>query len=82
MPRSSTCPQPRIPVDQLDPSTCPTLPIPEAGAYLSLDRNAAYRAARAGFLPTVQISERRFVVPTAALLRLLAVPTAEHAATA
>ena len=59
---------PRIP---LDPSETPTLSIPEAGSYFGLDRNAAYRAAKKGYLPTVQVSERRWVVPTAALLGML-----------
>lgn len=62
---------PRIPLAELDPSTTPTLSITEAGQYLNLERNAAYRAAKAGYLPTVQLSERRWVVPTAALKRLL-----------
>jgi hypothetical protein len=48
-----------------------TLSIPVAGALLGLDRAAAYRAAKRGFLPTVQVSERRWVVPTARLLELL-----------
>jgi len=49
------------------------LPIPEAGALLGMDRSASYRAAKNGFLPTVQISERRWVVPTAKLLHILGV---------
>lgn len=61
----------QIPTVSLDPLTRPTLPIPEAGQYFGLDRNAAYRAARQGYLPTVQVSERRWVVPTAALLKML-----------
>lgn len=55
----------------LDPREKPTLPIAEAGALLGLDRSASYRAARSGFLPTLQVSERRWVVPTAALMGLL-----------
>jgi hypothetical protein len=54
-----------------DPRETPALSIPEAGHLLGLDRNAAYRAARQGYLPTVQVSERRWLVPTAALLSLL-----------
>ncbi len=68
---ATTSPSPKIPLDQLDPATTPVLDIPEGGAYLGLDRNRAYRAAKAGHLPTVQVSERRWVVPTAALLRML-----------
>lgn len=55
----------------LDPTETPTVSIAEAGRLFGLDRSAAYRAAKQGFLPTVQVSERRWVVPTAALLRLL-----------
>ena len=57
-----------------DPRITPTLDIPEAGAYLGLNRIASYRAAKAGHLPTVQISERRFKVPTAALRTMLGLP--------
>ena len=52
----------------------PTLDIPEAGAYLGLNRIASYRAAKDGHLPTVQISERRYKVPTAALRAMLGLP--------
>lgn len=57
----------------IHPRQTPTLPIPEAGALLGMDRSASYRAAKNGFLPTVQISERRWVVPTAKLLHILGV---------
>ena len=52
----------------------PTLDIPVAGAYLGLNRIASYRAAKDGHLPTVQISERRWKVPTAALRAMLGLP--------
>lgn len=58
----------------LNPIEMPTVSIPEAGRLLGLDRSAAYRAAKNGYLPTVQVSERRWVVPTAALRALLALP--------
>lgn len=48
----------------------PFLDIPEAGALLGMSRDSAYRAAREGLLPTVHISRRRKVVPTAALRAL------------
>jgi hypothetical protein len=54
-----------------DPTHTPVLDIPEAGAYLGLSRVQSYRAAKAGILPTVQVSERRFKVPTAALRTML-----------
>jgi hypothetical protein len=49
----------------------PTLSIPEAGAYLGLRYVASYEAANKGYLPTIQTSAKRRVVPTAALRRLL-----------
>lgn len=52
----------------------PTLDIPEAGAYLGLNRVQSYRAAKDGHLPTVQVSERRWKVPTAALRAMLGLP--------
>lgn len=54
----------------------PTLDIPEAGAYFGLNRVQSYRAAKDGYLPTVQISERRWKVPTAALLKMLGLDAA------
>lgn len=59
-----------------DPATRPVLDIPEAGAYLGLSRLQAYRAAKSGLLPTVQISERRWKVPTAALRKMLGLDAA------
>lgn len=54
-----------------DPLTTPTLDIPEAGAYLGLNRVQSYRAAKDGLLPTIQVSQRRWKVPTAALRQML-----------
>lgn len=48
-----------------------TIDIPTAGAFFSLNRVAAYRAAKNGFLPVVQVSERRYKVPVAALREML-----------
>lgn len=64
---STTSPLPPLPraADQ------PVIDIPEAGAYLGMNRVQAYRAARAGILPTVQVSERRWKVPTASLRKML-----------
>lgn len=58
------------------PEDRPTLDIPEAGAYLGLNRPQSYRAAKAGLLPTVQVSERRWKVPTAALRKMLGLDAA------
>lgn len=68
-------PYPKVP----DPADRPTLAIPEAGKYLGLNRSASYRAAKSGYLPTVQLSESRFVVPTAALRRLLGLDAGDAA---
>jgi excisionase family DNA binding protein len=47
-----------------------TLKIEEAAKILGISRNTAYDAVRSGQLPTVKIG-RRFLVPKAALERLL-----------
>lgn len=58
------------------PSERPTLPIwPDAAEALGItSKAAAYRAAKSGFMPTVRIGERRWVVPTAALRTMLGLP--------
>ena len=66
------CTQPLAPIPLS--TERPVLDIPEAGAYLGLSRIASYRAAKDGHLPTVQISERRWKVPTAALRTMLGLP--------
>jgi excisionase family DNA binding protein len=48
----------------------PTLSVPEAGIYLGLGRDAAYRAIHTGELPSIRIG-RKVLVPTAALWELL-----------
>lgn len=50
----------------------PTLSVEEAAELCGIGRNAAYRAAQEGDLPAFRLG-RRWRVPTAALLRLLAV---------
>jgi hypothetical protein len=72
---SSATPLPPLP----SPLEQPTLDIPVAGAYLGLNRIASYRAAKDGHLPTVQISERRYKVPTAALRRMLGLDAGDAA---
>lgn len=47
-----------------------TLTVPEAGQVLSLGRDASYRAAGRGEIPTLRLG-RRIVVPVPQLLRLL-----------
>lgn len=63
-----TCQRPlRIP----DPQVEPTVSVPRAGALFGLKRDQSYRAAALGKIPTIQLSERRKVVPTLPLLRML-----------
>ena len=50
----------------------PTLTVPHAGRLVGLGRDAAYRAAAAGELPTIKFGRRLFVL-TARLLELLGV---------
>lgn len=45
----------------------------------TLHRNSSCRVARRGFLPSAQIRERRWVVPTARLLELLGLTPEAHA---
>ena len=56
------------------PSERPTLTIAEVGRILQVSRTTAYRAASAGHLPTIQLSARRVVVPTAAFRAWLGLP--------
>jgi hypothetical protein len=49
-----------------------TLTVPEAGRrYLNLGRNASYRAAESGLIPTIRIGKRLMRVPVRAMERLL-----------
>jgi excisionase family DNA binding protein len=52
------------------PTERQTLKIEEAAKILGISRNTAYDAVKSGQLPTVKIG-RRFLVPKAALARLL-----------
>ncbi len=52
-----------------------TVPVPVAGKALGLGKNAAYRAAKRGEIPTVKIGGA-IRVPTAALRRLLQIEEA------
>jgi excisionase family DNA binding protein len=58
-----------------DPSMKPTVSVDEAARYLSISRASAYKAAKAGDLPTITVG-RRLLVPTAALRRLLSMEAA------
>jgi excisionase family DNA binding protein len=50
----------------------PTITVEHAARLCGIGRNAAYRAAASGELPTIRLG-RRLLVPTAQLLRLLGV---------
>jgi excisionase family DNA binding protein len=54
-----------------DPADKPTLTVEEAGRYLGISRPTAYEAAKNGTLPVLRVN-RRLLVPTAALRRMLA----------
>jgi excisionase family DNA binding protein len=47
-----------------------TVTIPEAAVILGVSKSSIYRAAAAGAFPVVRV-QSRYVVPTAALARLL-----------
>lgn len=49
----------------------PLLSMDETRPVTGLGRSATYEAARTGFLPTVQVSQGRMMVPTHELLRRL-----------
>ena len=55
----------------------PTLSIDEAAALCGIGRNAAYRAAHRGDLPSLRFG-RRIRVPTARLLEMLGVDDQER----
>ncbi|MGE5618090.1 MAG: helix-turn-helix domain-containing protein [Sphingomonadaceae bacterium] len=50
-----------------------TVTVEEAARALGISRNGAYNAARRGEIPAIRIG-KRFVVPKAALERLLGAP--------
>lgn len=60
--------------DRLDASTAErqTIDIPTAARMLGCSRGLAYKMARDGRLPVIQLSARRMVVPLPALMRMLA----------
>jgi len=57
------------------PTERQTLKIEEAAKVLGISRNTAYDAVKTGELPTIKIG-RRFLVPRAALERMLGGATA------
>lgn len=48
-----------------------TMTVEEAGEALGISRATAYLLANTGGIPAIRISERRLVVPRAALLKML-----------
>jgi len=59
------------PINFPDPNKTPTLTVEEAGRLVGIGRSLAYAAAKDGSLPTIRFG-KRILVPTAALLRMLA----------
>ena len=55
----------------------PTLTVPEVANLVGLSLSAAYEAVRQGRIPAIRVSERRIVVPTAPLLKLLGIGPGE-----
>jgi len=53
-----------------------TMSVEEAAAILGISRNSAFRAVKAGDLPSIRIG-RRVLVPRNRLLRLLDEPTTD-----
>ena len=49
-----------------------TISIEEAGKRLGICRTQAYRAAKAGLIPTLRVGSRKHVVPVSAFERMLA----------
>lgn len=49
-----------------------TVTVDEAARILGVGRAAAYEGIRTGRIPSIRVSERRIVVPRAALERMLA----------
>ena len=48
-----------------------TMTIPEVAKVLGISRGLAYELANTGRIPAIRISERRLIVPRAALLKML-----------
>lgn len=63
-----------------NPMETPWLDVPVAGRlFLGLGKDQSYRAVKRGTIPSIKISERRVVVPTAALWKMLGLdPTTEN----
>ena len=55
----------------------PTMSVSDAAILLGVSRSAAYRAAKAGQIPTIAFG-RRLLVPTCRLLEILGVPLEEQ----
>jgi len=50
---------------------CATVTVDEAARMLGVGRASAYEGVRSGRIPSIRVSDRRIVVPLAALQRLL-----------
>jgi excisionase family DNA binding protein len=61
----------RAVVEPTEKLTSETWTVPQAGEILGLNRNAAYKAAIEGRIPTIRMGPRLLRVPKSALQRLL-----------
>jgi excisionase family DNA binding protein len=50
-----------------------TITVDELALVLEISRSTAFEAVRSGRIPSIRISERRIVVPTAPLRRMLGI---------
>ena len=62
----------------LDPFESPTMTVEDLAELLQCGRTATYDAVRRGEIPTIKVG-RRFIIPTAAVRRLLALDDPKEA---
>lgn len=60
-----------IPADLLNPATNPTMKVEDAARVFQVSRSTMYDYVRRGVVPSIRLSSRKTVIPTAALVRLL-----------
>jgi excisionase family DNA binding protein len=62
-----------------NPADHPTMPVDEVAAALGISRASAYEGVKTGDIPCIRVG-RRFLVPTAAVRRLLQLDSGPNAA--
>jgi hypothetical protein len=60
-----------------DPTVEPTVSVERAGAIFGISRASAYGAVHDGSIPSIRLG-RRLVVPSAAILKMLATDATAH----